>query len=237
MRRRDAIRCVRIVPLRLLALTWAILVAACTQPSGVNSPSPTPSSTARATASSTAAGAAFIDLVRAGMQGSFKINYRFTASALGQTTSVDQTWYVKGSQMRWDLNSPLGPSSSFFFLSEGVFLCVPEGEPSCLKLSSEQQARQNLAVLLQDQVWATPERFEAQSLAPRTVAGVQTQCFSIADKGSSSMGSGTQCYSAQGLPLYTQFSAPTGEFTLEATSVGSPTDDDLKLYAPVRMAP
>jgi hypothetical protein len=45
------------------------------------------------------------------------------------------------------------------------------------------------------------------------------------------------CYSAQGLPLYTQFKAPTGDFTMEATSVGSPTDEDFKLYAPVRTQP
>jgi hypothetical protein len=176
-------------------------------------------------------------LVRAGKQASFKINYRFTAGALGQTTSVDQTWYMKGPLTRWDLSSPLGGSSSFFFLTDGVFLCVPDGQPSCVKLASEQQALQNAGVLVQDQVWDAPDRFEAQALATRTVAGFQAQCFSIADKGSSSIGTGTLCYSAQGLPLYTQFKAPTGDFTMEATGVGSPTDEDFKLYAPVRTQP
>lgn len=228
---------VRTLPLRFLPLAWALLVAACTQPSGVSSPSPVPSSSASAAASSTAAGAAFRDLIRAGKQASFKINYRFTASALGQTTSVDQTLYVKGPQMRWDLSSPLGGQSSFFFLSDGVFLCVPDGQPSCVKLSSAQQALQNAGVLVQDQVWDAPDRFDAQALAARTVAGLQAQCFSIADKGSSSIGSGTLCYSAQGLPLYSQFKAPTGDFTMEATGVGIPADDDFKLYAPLRTQP
>lgn len=231
---------------RVMAVTSAILIAACgggavtPSPSGSAPATGAPATTPPAAASPTptrAPGAAFPDLIRAGKQASFKITYVFAATGGGQTAAVEQTWYASGSQMRWDLASPLGGFSSFFFIAEGIFLCVPEGQPACFKLPSDQQALANSAVLVQDAVWDAPGRFDAQPRAGRTIAGVPAQCFGVNDTEPSALGSGEMCYSAQGLLLFTQFKAPAGEFTMEAKNVGTPTAADFKLYAPVRTLP
>lgn len=232
--------------LRLAALMGAFLIAACgggtaaPSPSGSVPGSVTPATSPPAAASATATrppGASFLDLLRAGKQVPFKITYVFSTAGGGQSSTVEQTWYVSGSQMRWDLASPLGGSSSFFFIADGTFLCVAEGQAACLKLPNDQQALANPAVQVQDALWESPDRFDAQPRAGRTIAGIAAHCFGVNDKGATALGSGEMCYSPQGLLLFNQLTAPTGGFTMEAKSVGTPTDADFKLTAPVRSFP
>jgi hypothetical protein len=154
----------------------------------------------------------------------------------GQTQSFDQTWYAKGALMRWDV-ATLDGNASFFFLADGAYICLVQGQPACLKLSSVPGLQLPPSIQVQHQVRANPDRFDAQPRPDRAVLGVAAKCFAIQDKGTSSIGKGTMCYSAQGLPLYTQFDAPTGSFTMEATAVGTPAGADFTLIAPVRTGP
>jgi len=141
--------------------------------------------------------------------------------------------------MRWDFASPLGGSSSFYVLKDGVFVCSAAGQPtpSCFSLGSLAAAQQSSGAQVQELVRDHPERFTATPIAARMVAGVSTQCFDVNDM-SAQYGQGTLCYTMQGLPLYTAFRSSSGEFSMEATSIGTAvTDAELTLPGPVRPVP
>ena len=207
-------------------------------PSGGTGPAVGASASASTAPSASAApsAASFTDLVRAGANASYKIAYRYTASVGTQTQTFDQTWYVKGSLMRWDL-ATLDGNSSFFFLADGAYICLVQGQPACLKIGAIPGFQQPPSVDVQDQIRQNPDRFDAKEQPPRTIAGVSAKCYAVQDKGTASLGNGTMCYSSSGFPLYTQFTAPTGSFTMEATSIGTSTDADFTLIAPVRTIP
>src|SRR2546428_4091553 len=216
-----------------------LVVAVCAGCSGASGTGAPASATAVAPASATStspptaqAAAGFADLVRAGKDASFKIAYRYAATTAGQAVTVDQTWYVRGSSMRWDLQSPLSGSSSFFFLADGTYLCVSEGQPSCLKLAAAQGAQQNFGALFAEEVRAEPDRFEGTPQGTGTIAGIEARCFAVNDR--SARGDdlpATACYGPLGLPLLVQFKG----FSMEATSVSATvTDADFKLPGPVR---
>ncbi len=225
---------------------FVALLMACS--GGTPAPGSSPTTATTPTAAATKAPGGFADLVRAGTTASFKITYRYSVTAEGQSSAVEQTWYVKGANVRWDLASPLGSSSSFFFLPDGAYQCVIAGQASCLKLPAAQGAQQNAGALLQDQVRENPERFNAAPLSTRTIAGIEAQCFAVKDPTVNAPRQGTMCYSARGFPLYTQFkdtsvavlagnSLVPLEFTMEAVRVGTASDADFKLPAPVRSFP
>ncbi len=197
----------------------------------------TASPVAKATPATTAAktgalGAAFLDLVRAQRNASFKITYDFTAGTNGEGPTVEQTWYAKGALLRWDLASPTGDRSSVYFLADGVSLCIG-AEASCVKLPNAASAPPNLGLRFQQRVRATPERFAATPRSTGVIAGLEAQCFTLIDTSDSgTFGAGTSCYSAQGLPLLSEFRAPTGRFRMTATRVSTNVSDaDFELPA------
>jgi hypothetical protein len=193
-------------------------------------PTPTPT---RATALSLA------DVVHAGSLSTYRIAYVYRVAANGQTQTLESTWYVRPPEMRWDFASPLGGSSSFFVLKDGVYVCSAAGQPSpsCFSLGSLAAAEQSSGAQVQELIRDHPERFAATPVEARVVAGVPSSCFSVSDAGAQ-FGRGTLCYSAQGLPLLMEFKGASGEFSMEAHSVSDTvTDADLKLPGPVQKAP
>ncbi len=225
---------------RALLMSVTLLVAACSG-SGTSAPSGNASAAPTSAVSPSAAtpdAPRFGDLVRMGTGASFKITYRFSAGAAGATV-VEQSWYVKGGLSRWDLRSPGGTGSSMYYLADGAYHCVLEGQAMCLKLAGGQSAPPNAGMLFQEQLRQTPDRFAATPRASRSIAGMPAQCYSVTDaSGSGTFGEGVSCLSAQGLLLLSEFNTPTGMFKMEAASAStSVSDNDFKLPAPVRSQP
>lgn len=203
-------------------------------PTPASSPAVTPAGTAApsATASPTKA-ASFLDLISAGKRIAFKVAYK-TTTANGQP-ATEQTLYAKGTSLRWDLPSEMG-DSSIFITPAGTVTCI-KAQNTCLKLLGGTPQLSGGASVL-DAVLSHPELYGASPAGPRTIAGTQASCFAVVDTGRPSTGNGTMCFSAQGIPLLTQWSGAAGDFTMEATAFSTTvTDDDFKPYAPVKTLP
>jgi hypothetical protein len=229
--------------LRFVAIALLALAAACgappasaptTTPLATVSPSPSPTATPSA-----AATVGFVDVVSAGAGATYRITYVYRVVANGQTQTLQSTWYVRPPEMRWDFASPLGGSSSFYVLKDGVYVCSASGQPTpgCFSLGSLAAAEQSSGAELQETIRAHPDRFTARPSAGRDIAGIAARCFDVTDV-SAEFGQGTMCYSADGLPLFTAFSGPSGEFSMEAQSVSTAVSDaDFTLPGPVQKLP
>jgi hypothetical protein len=195
---------------------------------------PTPSAT-----SSAARQASLVDIISQGKNATYRISYRFTTTTGGVAQSVDQTTYVKGTKVRWDMDAS-GTKISMFVLEDGTYMCTSGAGAVCLKYSGAAQApMQNAGASFQDQVRASPGQFSAAAQSARTIAGVSAQCFTLTGAALAGAGAATTCYSADGLPLYTELKGGAqGDFTMEATSLStSVSDADFTLPAPVRSLP
>ena len=222
-------------------LIAAVVLAACgataasATPTATSTPTPTPA----AVAPTRTAGPVFADIVRAGASSSYRIKYIYRVTQNAQTQTVELTTYVRPPEMRWDFVSPLGGSSSFFYLQDGIFVCSSGAQPtpSCVKIASAVEMQQTASAQIQQLARDHPERFTSTLVAARVIAEVDAQCFDVNDV-SAEYGQGTLCYSAQGLPLFARFSSSGGEFTMEATEVSTTVADaDLKLPGPVQTLP
>ena len=229
--------------MRRIALAFVMAVVACggatSNPGGPSSaPAPTPSPTPSPT-ETRAATRSFVDAVHASALATYRIVYVYRVVANGQTQTLESTWYVRPPEMRWDFASPLGGSSSFYVLKDGVYVCSASGQPSpgCFSLGSLGAAEQSSGVAVQELVRDHPERFAATPGTKREIAGIAADCFTVNDV-DAVFGVGTLCYSAEGLPLFTEFKGASAEFTMEAQSVTTNvTDADLKLPGPVQKQP
>ena len=213
-------------------------IAACGGTAVAPSPSSAPSASAAAATATqapatTAPGVSLGALVAAGNNSQYKVTYQLTSTAQGQSTTFAQTVYVKGTSVRYDFGSPAGGSISFFSKPDGTVTCI-QAQNICTKGASA-GGQLNPSAQLDQSVRTQPGNYSSTATTTRTIAGTQAQCFTVADRAG---GQGTMCYSAQGIPLFTQWSGPAGTFTMEATAVSSTvSDDDLKPYAPVVGSP
>lgn len=175
--------------------------------------------------------------MRVGASSNYRITYIYRVTQNAQEQTVTSTWYVRPPEMRWDFASPLGGSSSFFFRTDGSYICSGVGQPSCVRLASAAAMQQTSGALVQQLVRDHPERFTASASADRVFAGLRARCFEVNDV-SAQFGRGTLCYSNDGLPLFSRFVWSGGEFAMEATDVStSVTDADLALPGPVQATP
>ena len=166
------------------------------------------------------------------------MSYKFSTNAGGQAVDVTQTWYQSGSRFRMDLTTPQaggGGTFSFFSLPEGSFSCGTFGGAGaqCTSFPAAQAGAQSPGFQLDADLRANADRYGAAFTGTRQVAGVTGQCFSF-NTAAAGFQRGTACYSSNGIPLYMQFDVAGGSFTMEATSVGTPTDADFRLPATPR---
>ncbi|HKW79340.1 MAG TPA: hypothetical protein VJQ09_09555 [Candidatus Limnocylindria bacterium] len=220
--------------MRIFVLALVILVAACGE-TGTTTSVPTPTATPTPT-DARAAAQNFSDVVHLGALSTYRIAYVYRVSSNGQTLTLESTWYVRPPEMRWDFISPLGGASSFYILKDGVFVCSAAGQPtpSCFAAGSGGAAQESTAAQVQQIIRDHPERFIARPVDPRVVAGIKAQCYAVRDV-SAQYGQGTLCFSAGGLPLFSEFQMAGDGFSLEATSINSTVSEaDLQLPAPIR---
>lgn len=234
--------------MRALIVT-AVFLAACggagapsggtTESSAPSDPVAAPSGSAAATAGASAnAGPAFSDLIRSGKLASYKVSYKMTGTGAGQSGgAVEQTWYFKPPNTRFDLSSDDGYGGttkiSMFFLETGSYMCTEAGgDKSCLQVSAEAAAQQNMGFDIQDSFLDDPAAFDATLREERTIAGQKAFCYVVKGAAAAMFSEGTFCYSATGIPLLSQWAAGGASFTMEATSFSATVaDSDFTLPA------
>jgi len=227
-----------------LACLASLLLAACGGASGGagaggaggdGSPASESTPTTAPTAAA-AGGPALRDIATRSNAAPFKVSYKFSTNAGGQAVDVTQTWYQSGSRFRMDLTTPQaggGGTFSFFSLPEGSFSCGTFGGAGAQCTAFPQAGAQSPGFQLDTDLRANADRYGAAFTGTRQVAGETGQCFSF-NTAAAGFQRGTACYSSNGIPLYMQFDVAGGSFTMEATSVGTPTDADFRLPATPR---
>lgn len=186
-------------------------------------------------------GPGFAGLIQAGKNASYKVTYKFSGTAGGQSMTGEQTIYTKPpTKMRMDMNIAAGGMSTFN-LEDGTYMCTSQGgRPTCLKMGATQTAQQDMGVQARDQVQGSPDKYDTTSQGTRTIAGQQANCYGIKPKAGTQaeFTEGTFCYTGQGVPMLMQMKGSNLDYTMEATSYSATVADaDFTLPAPITEIP
>jgi len=222
----------------------AILLAACggaaapsaQGPASTTAPATTQGGAAAPAAPSTASGPNISDILKAGKLSTYKVTYKWTATAGGQTQTSEQTWYYKAPKARFDFSAgPAGAGGTFsvYTLEDGTYICTGAGgQTFCQKSPGGSGLDANPAASFGLQLQDHPDQFNASFQGTRSLAGQTAQCYGVKALTGSAFGDVTSCYSSTGVPLLTQIKSQGQEFTMEATNFStSVSDADFKLPA------
>jgi len=224
--------------MRLLALCAIALVvaagcggAASPASGGATTAAPATTTTAAATTAPAAAasGPSILDALKAGKLTSYKVTYKWTTTAGGQTQTSEQTWYYKPPKARYDFSAGPGASFSIYALPDATVMCTSSGGSAFCQTTPggqgafAQNPAADFAVQLQDK----PDQFNASFTGSQTIAGQQAQCYSVKGLGAAAAGFGdaTTCYSSSGVPLKTVITAQGQSITMEATAFSANVSD------------
>ncbi|OLC51942.1 MAG: hypothetical protein AUH85_18095 [Chloroflexi bacterium 13_1_40CM_4_68_4] len=185
------------------------------------------------TAPSAATGPKLLDLLTAGKAASYKISYKLTASGAGaEAFSGTQSWYFKPPRSRFDFSSSVGgqvQSLSIFSVPDGQFMCFSQGgQATCLSVPSTGSPMDaNLAASFQGSLVDHPDQYGGTFTGTKTIAGMQGSCYDVKATAAAATGlsSGSFCYSKDGIPLLSQFSAQGSSWSMEATNVSTTVPD------------
>jgi hypothetical protein len=124
---------------------------------------------------------------------------------------------------------------SLFALPDGTFMCFGTAPAAqCIGMSGLDSAlQQNPAALYQESMIQRPDQFNGVLVETRQIAGQQAHCYDVrAVAAASGLSEGRFCYSPQGIPLLSRFTAQAGQWSMEATSLStSVPDSDFQLPA------
>lgn len=223
----------------------AIACAACSSAASPATPAPptaaavppaAAATTAPTTAAATASGPNIADLLKAGKATTYKATYRWSITAGGQTTTSEQTWYVKGANSRFDFSAAPGASISMYSLVDGTYICTNSGGAAfCQKSAPGAALGQNPSADFALQLQGDPTKFNAAFTGSQSIAGQQAQCYSVKSLGGGAFGDVNTCYSPSGVPLKTTITSSGTTMTTEATAFSTDVSDaDFTLPAAAR---
>ncbi len=220
----------------------AILLAACGGAAAPSAQGPASTTAAAATAQgattapaapATASGPNIADILKAGKLSTYKVTYKWTITAGGQTQTSEQTWYYKAPKARFDFSAGPGAVFSVYSLEDGTYICTGAGgQTFCQKGPAGSGLDANPAASFGLQLQGHPEQFNSSFQGTKSIAGQTAQCYGVKALTGTAFGDVTSCYSSSGVPLLTQMKSPGQEFTMEASNFStSVTDADFKLPA------
>ncbi len=235
--------------MRLIGIcVMAIVLAACGGAAAPSAQSAAPATAAAATTATTPAGTTapaaaatssgpnIADLLKAGKLSTYKVTYKWTITAGGQTQTSEQTWYYKAPKARFDFSAGPGSLFSVFTLPDGSFVCTTAGGQSfCQKSPGGSGLDGNPAASFGLQFQDHPEQFNATFQGSRSIAGQSAQCYGVKSVAAGAFGDVTSCYSPNGVPLLTKMTSQGQEFTMEASNFSTTVaDSDFTLPATVQ---
>jgi len=220
----------------------AIVLGACGGAAAPSAQAPATTPAAAVTAAQAAATSApaatpsgpnVADLLKAGKLSTYKVTYKWTIVAGGQTQTSEQTWYYKAPKARFDFSAGPGSLFSVFTLEDGTYVCTTAGGQSfCQKSPGGSGLDANPAASFGLQFQDHPEQFNASFQGTRSIAGQTAQCYGVKSIAAGAFGDVTSCYSSNGVPLLTKMTSQGQEFTMEASNFSTTvTDADFKLPA------
>jgi len=220
----------------------AIVLGACGGAAAPSAQAPATTPAAAVTAAQAAATSApaatpsgpnVADLLKAGKLSTYKVTYKWTIVAGGQTQTSEQTWYYKAPKARFDFSAGPGSLFSVFTLEDGTYVCTTAGGQSfCQKSPGGSGLDANPAASFGLQFQDHPEQFNASFQGTRSIAGQTAQCYGVKSIAAGAFGDVTSCYSSNGVPLLTKMTSQGQEFTMEASDFSTTvTDADFKLPA------
>ena len=220
----------------------AIVLGACGGAAAPSAQAPATTPAAAVTAAQAAATSApaatpsgpnVADLLKAGKLSTYKVTYKWTIVAGGQTQTSEQTWYYKAPKARFDFSAGPGSLFSVFTLEDGTYVCTTAGGQSfCQKSPGGSGLDANPAASFGLQFQDHPEQFNASFTGTRSIAGQTAQCYGVKSIAAGAFGDVTSCYSSNGVPLLTKMTSQGQEFTMEASNFSTTvTDADFKLPA------
>ena len=176
------------------------------------------------------------DILKAGKLSSYKVTYKWTVTAGGQTQTSEQTWYYKAPKARFDFSAGPGAVFSVYTLPDGTYMCTGAGgQTFCQKGPAGSGLDANPAASFGLQLTDHPEQFNSSFQGTKSIAGQTAQCYGVKSLAGAAFGDVTTCYSSAGVPLLTQIKSPNGDFSMEATNFSTTvTDADFVLPAAVR---
>lgn len=207
----------------------AILLAACggaAAPSAQGPASTTSAATAETTAKTTASGPNIADILKAGKLTAYKVTYKWTITAGGQTQTSEQTWYYKAPKARFDFSAGPGATFSVYTLEDGTYLCTGAGGQSfCQKGPAGSGLDANPAASFGLQLQDHPDQFNSSFQGIRSIAGQTAQCYAVKSLTGTAFGDVTSCYSSSGVPLLTQIKSQGQDFVMEASNFSTSVSD------------
>lgn len=220
----------------------AIVLGACGGAAAPSAQAPATTPAAAVTAAQAAATSApaatpsgpnVADLLKAGKLSTYKVTYKWTIVAGGQTQTSEQTWYYKAPKARFDFSAGPGSLFSVFTLEDGTYVCTTAGGQSfCQKSPGGSGLDANPAASFGLQFQDHPEQFNASFQGTRSIAGQTAQCYGVKSIAAGAFGDVTSCYSSNGVPLLTKMTSQGQEFTMEASNFSTTVADaDFKLPA------
>ena len=225
----------------LSAVLVSAFIAACgggasttsTASAGASAAATTAPSAAASSAPSAASGPKLADLLLAGKNAQYKISYKLTATGPAASFSGTQSWYFKPPKSRFDFSfaAPGAPAQSVSIFSgpDGQFMCFTQSGPAmCLSLPATGSPMDaNLAASFQGSLVDHPDQYGGAFTGTKTIAGVQGSCYDVkaAAAAATALSSGSFCYSKEGIPLLSQFSAQGSSWSMEATNVSTTVPD------------
>jgi hypothetical protein len=215
----------------------AILLAACGGAAAPSAQGPVSTTAAATTAAAqatttapaaqaTASGPNINDILKAGKLAAYKVTYKWTTTAGGQTQMSEQTWYYKAPKARFDFSAGPGAVFSVYTLPDGTYLCTGAGgQTFCQKGPAGSGLDANPAAAFGLQLQDHPEQFNSSFAGTRSIAGQTAQCYAVKSPAGTAFGDVTSCYSSSGVPLLTQMKSQGQEFTMEASSFSTSVSD------------
>ncbi|MDT5280072.1 MAG: hypothetical protein QOJ20_1267 [Mycobacterium sp.] len=188
------------------------------------------------TAAGTPSGPNINDVLKAGKSSTYKVSYKWSITAGGQTQTSEQTWFYKAPNSRFDFSAGPGATFSVFSLADGTYVCTNAGgQGFCQKSPAGTALQSNPAADFGLQLQSNPDQFNSSFTGTKSIAGQQAQCYAVKGVASSTFGDVNSCYSSTGVPLLTTMSAQGSTFAMEATSFSATVaDSDFTLPAAVR---
>lgn len=215
----------------------AILLAACggaaapAVPASTPTAAPTTTTVSQPAASApapaaTPGGPNIGDILKAGKTSSYKVTYKWTTTAGGQTQTSEQTWYYKPPLARFDFAAGPGATFSVYSLPDGTYVCTGAGgQLFCQKGPAGSGLDANPAASFGLQLQDHPEQFNSSFAGTRSIAGQSASCYAVKALTGATFGDVTSCYSTGGVPLYTQIKSQGSEFTMEASGFSTSVSD------------
>ncbi len=221
----------------------AIAISACggatapsVQAAATTAPVAAATATGSTTAAATASGPNINDVLKAGKNSTYKVSYKWSITAGGQTQTSEQTWFYKAPNSRFDFSAGPGATFSVFSLADGTYVCTNAGGPGfCQKSPAGTALQSNPAADFGLQLQSNPDQFNSSFTGTKSIAGQQAQCYAVKSVAASPFGDVNSCYTSTGVPLLTTMTAQGQTFAMEATSFSATVaDSDFTLPAAVR---